>query len=343
LGNPFKIQTFRFSKGTAQKFNYMNLSGGEKAAFDLLLDYVLKRVEFNDTVFCIDEPEAHLNPRVHGRMLDVLLDLTQERSQLWIATHAIGMLRRARELYFQRPGEIVFLDFDKDFDQPQVLTPRVPDQIFWQHSLSVALDDLAALVAPQQLVACESGKKEAAPGEGYDAEIYNRIFSTEFPETRFVSIGAASDLKGDRYLIVQAVAGLIKGTKTFRLVDRDGMSDAEIDEHEQRGYRVLRRRQIESYMFDDEILKLLCESVGAAERSADIIAAKERAIQNAVTRGHERDDLKKARGPIVAALRALPLKNPGKSSAIFMRDTLAPLITPETLVYQELKAAIFGK
>src|SRR5207248_2732909 len=53
LGNPFKTQSFRFSKGTTQGFNYMNLSGGEKAAFDLILDYMIKKVEFDDTVFCI--------------------------------------------------------------------------------------------------------------------------------------------------------------------------------------------------------------------------------------------------------------------------------------------------
>jgi energy-coupling factor transporter ATP-binding protein EcfA2 len=130
LGNPFKTQTFRFSKGTVQKYNYMNLSGGEKAAFDLLLDYVLKRKEYDDTVFCIDEPEAHLNPRVHGKMLEALVDLTEEKSQLWIATHSIGMLRRARDMYFDKPGQVIFLDFEKDFDQPQVLKPLVPDRLF---------------------------------------------------------------------------------------------------------------------------------------------------------------------------------------------------------------------
>jgi predicted ATP-dependent endonuclease of OLD family len=139
LGNPFKVQSFRFSKGAATRYNYMNLSGGEKAAFDLILDYILKRSEFDDTVFCIDEPEAHLNPRVHGKLLDALLDLTQPKSQLWIATHSIGMLRRARDLYFQKPGEVVFLDFENDFDRPQLLWPIPPDRAFWRRSLITAL------------------------------------------------------------------------------------------------------------------------------------------------------------------------------------------------------------
>jgi hypothetical protein len=235
LGNPFKVESFRFAKGAAQKFNYMNLSGGEKAAFDLILDYTLKRKEFDDTVFCIDEPEAHLNPRVHGPMLDVLLSLTQPKSQLWIATHAIGMLRRARDLYFEKPGEVVFIDFEKDFDLTQVLLPLVPDRAFWRRSLQVALQDIAELVAPERIIACESAKKDGTPGEGYDSEIYNIIFGQEFPETRFISIGSSTDVKGDRYLVVQAVADLIKGTRTLRLMDRDGMSEQEVKDHEKMG------------------------------------------------------------------------------------------------------------
>ena len=32
----------------------------------------------------------------------------------------------------------------------------------------------------------------------------------------------------------------------------------------------------------------------------------------------------------------------GKATGAFMRDTLAPLVTPYTKVYQELRSAIFG-
>jgi predicted ATPase len=262
LGNPFNVQTFRFSKGASKHYNYMNLSGGEKAAFDLLLDFVVKKREFDDTVFCIDEPEAHLNPKVHGKMLDALLGLVEPKCQLWIATHAVGMMRRARDLYYERPGEIVFLDFDQDFDKPQVLRPLVPDRAFWERSLAVALDDMAALVAPKTIVACESGSKDGKPGEGYDAAIYNEIFGDEFPEVRFISIGAATQMEGDRFLVLQAVGNLIKGTTVMRLIDRDGMTDKEKAEQEAKGYRVLGRRHIESYLYDKEVLVRLCAKIG---------------------------------------------------------------------------------
>jgi hypothetical protein len=342
LGNPFKIQTFRFSKGAVKHYNYMNLSGGEKAAFDLILDYTLKKVEFDDTVFCIDEPEAHLNPRVHGDMLTCLYDLTDQKSQLWIATHSIGMLRRARDLHNENPDSVAFLDFEIDFDQKQIVAPIIPDRPFWQRSLKVALDDLAELVAPQTIVACESGKKDGAPGQGFDAEIYNAIFAIEFPEARFVSIGSSSDMKGDRFLVVQAVADLIKGTEVLRLIDRDGMSEAEIAEHEAGGYRVLRRRHIESYMLDDEVLRLLCEAAGRSEKVDELLAAKQEDIRASVANGHASDDMKKASGRICESCRRLlRLQNAGKTSRAFMRDTLAPLIKPNMPIYEELRTTIF--
>jgi AAA domain, putative AbiEii toxin, Type IV TA system len=342
LGNPTKVQSFRFSKGISKQFNYKNLSGGEKAVFDLLLDYIVTRKEFDNTVFCIDEPEAHLNPKVHGKMLDVLLALTESKSQLWIATHSIGMLRRARDLYTENPNEVAFLDFETDFDKEQLLRPIVPDRAFWQRSLKVALDDLAELVAPKQIIACESGKKGGEPGEGFDSEIYNRIFELEFPETSFVSIGSSTNMKGDRYLVVQAVAGLIDGVGVVRLIDRDGMTEQEIVDHEKQGYRVLRRRHIESYLLDDEVLELLCKSVSQSDRIEELLKAKEDAINASVANGHPADDMKSAAGRIAdACRRILKLTNAGKATRGFMRDTIAPLIIPTTKVYQELKAAIF--
>jgi RecF/RecN/SMC N terminal domain len=341
LGNPFKVQTFRFSKGPAKGYNYKNLSGGEKAAFDLVLDLAIKRADFDHTIFCIDEPEAHLNGRVHGDMLEVLMDLTPKNSQLWIATHSIGMMRRARDIYHEKPGSVVFLDFERDFDQPQVLRPIVPDLAFWHRSLAVALDDLAALVAPQLIVMCESSKG-GEPGEGFDALIYNAIFAAEFPETRFVSIGGSTEMNGDRFLTIQAVTNLIKGVKTLRLIDRDGMSEQEIKDREAEGFRVLRKRHIEAYLFDDEVLQALCGKVGQADKWPALKAAKEADIQASISNSHPHDDIKSASGRITQSCRKhLQLTNAGKSSKAFMRDTLAPLITAHTAVYCELRSVIF--
>jgi RecF/RecN/SMC N terminal domain len=70
LGNPLENGTFRFDKGTTQSFDYKNLSGGEKAAFDLLLDLIIKRKTLPEAIYCIDEPDAHMNARLQGALLN---------------------------------------------------------------------------------------------------------------------------------------------------------------------------------------------------------------------------------------------------------------------------------
>ena len=71
LGNPMRDGTFRFTKGTSQRFSFKNLSGGEKSVFDL----VVARHSYDDTVFCIDEPEPHMNARLQAELLSVLYNL----------------------------------------------------------------------------------------------------------------------------------------------------------------------------------------------------------------------------------------------------------------------------
>ena len=154
LGNPLTEGTFRFDKGNSRGFFYKNLSGGEKAAFDLILDLIIKRREYDDTVFCIDEPEAHIGTRLQGALLEELYRLVPDGCQLWLATHSIGMMRRSRDLAAARPGTVVFLDFGgRDCDKSHVIKPIEPTRPFWQRVLNVALDDLAELVAPK----CPSG------------------------------------------------------------------------------------------------------------------------------------------------------------------------------------------
>ena len=345
LGNPLTGGTFRFDKGTSKAFHYKNLSGGEKAAFDLLLDFVVKKREFNNTVFCIDEPEAHMNPRLQGALLEELFTLLPADSQLWLATHSIGMMRRARDLATLHPSEVIFLDFeDRDFDQPQILEPVLPTRAFWERSLRVALDDLAELVAPKQVVVCEGQPLGTGGGRiAVDANCYNLIFGTEFPDTRFLSAGSAAEVAADRLAFTEAIKALARGISVIRLIDRDDRSPQEIAALQAQTVKVLSRRHIESYLYDDEILTALCVKTGNDAVAAALIADKMEAITASVGRGNAPDDVKSASGEIYnAAKRRLNLVGVGSNSTAFMQSTLAPLVTNNTAVYRELRRDIFG-
>ena len=271
LGNPVEDGTFRFSKGNSHGFVFKNLSGGEKAAFDLILDLLIATREYNDTIFCIDEPESHLNARLQADLLSVLYNIIPQQCQLILATHSVGMMRRARDIEADKPGSVIFLDFEADregnernFDEPQVIEPAKPDRRFWRRVYAVALDDLATLVAPSRVVICEGEPLTGAPvrNHSHDAQCYNCIFDAEFPDTRFVSMGSDQQIVSDKRGLAEALRLLIDGLHVMRLVDRDDRSDDEVVELSKSGIRVLSRRNLESYLFDDAVSKIACGEAG---------------------------------------------------------------------------------
>ena len=219
--------TFLFSKGDSHGLPFQDLASGEKAAFDLILDLAIATDGIADDIcvlFGIDEPEAHLHARLQAELLSVLYDLIPENCQLMLATHSIGMMRRARDIEIGSPGSVVFLDFGgRNFDEPQVIEPTVPDQAFWERAYHVALDDLAALVTPERVVICEGEPRNRNAGQSYshDARCYERIFRREFPETQFVPGGNASEVAGDKRGIAYALGVLTQGSEVVKLIDRD--------------------------------------------------------------------------------------------------------------------------
>lgn len=327
LGDPLNDKTFTFDKGESTNFPYKNLSGGEKSAFDLLLDIFVKREQFNNTVFCIDEPEAHMNPKLQGKLLEEIFRLINDNSQLWIATHAIGMMRKAWDLYEKNPDEVAFLDFGQgNFDDPQVITPTPPSRKFWEQTHTIALDDLGALVVPGQIIICEGDEYD-----GFDADCYNKIFSTEFPDAKFISAGGKRGLKN----YVQVIKAVAKGADVFALCDRDNASDNEIAREMKREVRVLQRCTIENYLLDDDVLRALCQKFWPEDNE------KPNELIN-LRNGYEDNRAKAASQEIFQKATAWGGPNIGSDRISFLRDTIAPLIQPGMRVYDELKSIIFG-
>lgn len=345
VGNPMKHGSFQFDKGATSNFDYKNLSGGEKAAFDLILDFVVKRKSYKDAIYCIDEPEAHINTKIQGTLLQELLGLLPDESQLWIASHSIGMMRKARELHDIDPSSVVFLDFgDRDFDLTTIITPAKPTRTFWQEVLNVALDDLATLVAPREVVICEGNPLGAVRGKNaeHDARVYSTIFNDEYPDVTFISAGNSKEVAGDYLGIAAALPKIASGMKATRLIDRDDHSPTDIAEFRAAGVTVLGRRHIESYLYDDEVLTVLCETYRKPEEAANLLTFKQTELQASIARGNPADDIKSVAGPIyVEAKKLLGLTQAGNDQQAFARNTLAPLIRPGMQVYDALKNDVF--
>jgi predicted ATPase len=346
VGNPMEHGTFHFDKGVTKNFDYQNLSGGEKAAFDLILDLVVKRESYADAIYCIDEPEMHMNTKVQGALLQELLGLLPGESQLWIASHSIGMMRKARELYDADPSSVVFLNFGgRDFDKPTIITPEKPTRVFWEEVLHVALDDLASLIAPREVVICEGNPIGPVSGKNaeHDARVYSTIFADELPDVSFISAGSASQVVGDFMGLAAALPKVAAGMKVRRLVDLDDHAPADVADYKLKGITVLSRRHLEVYLFDDEVLEALCLSLGKPNEIPAVLAAKQSAIADSVARGNPSDDVKSAAGNIYTETkRILGMTQMGNDRHAFARNVLAPLIKPGKAVYAQLKRDIFN-
>ena len=100
-------------------------------------------------------------------MLTELLRLLPVGSQLWIATHSVGMIRRAFDVSADEPGRVAFLDFGQvSGPSPDVrLRPSLPSSQLLREVLKVQDEPqgegsrLVRLVAPtvtiqESLVLC---------------------------------------------------------------------------------------------------------------------------------------------------------------------------------------------
>lgn len=343
IGDPLSNGSFYFVKGIAKDFHYKNLSAGEKSVFDLILDMIIKSSYYTDAVFCIDEPEAHMHTRLQSRVLRELYELTPDSSQLWLSTHSIGMLKEAEDIEGENEGTVVFLDFDnRDFDLAEVIQPTRISRAIWDRFFDLALADFSKLISPQRIVFCE-GSSQGRKYKDFDSLVYGKILGEKHHSTTFVSVGSCSEIENLENQSVKVVASILKSSEIIKFVDRDDKSDAQVGELLKKGIKTSKRRHIECYLLDDEIITKLCSDVGQEDHTEACLKAKATAIDESIARDNPVDDIKSASGKIFTEIkRILRLTQCGNNKCAFLRDTMAPLITEETQVYKEIESEIFG-
>lgn len=268
FGDPFNHKgRLYFKKENVVNFPYANLSSGEKEVIDIIVDLIVKSNDYNDTVFCIDEPELHLNTSIQKSLLTEIEKLIPENCQLWVATHSIGFLRVLQE---ELRDKAQVLDFsEKDyFTGSKTIHPIRPTRNNWKRIFGTALDDLVDLISPKQIVYCEGKDKPGPYGaeQGLDAIVYNNIFSEKHNDTLFISSGGNTELDQRSAIAISIFSKIIPDMQIFVLKDRD-LSSGELATAKDREmylksnpsfHRVLKRFEIENYLFDKEVLKKYC-------------------------------------------------------------------------------------
>ncbi|MEK7103179.1 MAG: AAA family ATPase, partial [Patescibacteria group bacterium] len=326
LGDPLTNGQFFFSKGSSKDFPYKNLSAGEKGAFDIILDLIIKRREYNDTMLLIDEPELHMHSKLQQKLLLELVELVPDSCQLWIATHSIGFIRGAIEAQKSKPGIVAVLDFDEyEFDSPIKLWPIKLDTKMVQKMFAVALDDLASMVTPEHIIFCEGSLENNADisKKEFDAKVYNTIFSDK--DVVFIPADnkTVASRAGSLLISILSNSGLTRKVNT--LVDKDSFTEEKIAEFiiEKPYQKFLNRREIENYLLSREVITAYCTGKGIDINKVSSLLADE-----------IKDSAKSVQSSIMSQCDF------GGTVDEFKLE-LAGYITPETATYVELSQVIF--
>lgn len=259
-------------KDHPSEFDFNVLSSGEKEVVDILLDLYLRMDEYDESIFLLDEPELHINTSIQKNLLLEINRLIGPKCQIWLTTHSIGFLRALQE-EFRDDCQIIRFGGDTDYAAtPHTLEPVQKTMSIWREIFEVALDDLTQLLSPRQIIYCEGRDRPGQNGRerGFDAKVFNSIFSEKYPHTLFVSSGGNTELDQRSAIAIAILSKVFPTVEILVVKDRDMASGQFTTEADRQSYlrlnpdnhRVLYRWELENYLFDKEVLNKYCRNVG---------------------------------------------------------------------------------
>ena len=239
------------------------LSSGESAVVDLVLNHIVIKKEFSDEViYVIDEPELHVASKVRGKLIEELFRLTSDKGQLWISTHSIEILEKSLELYNKDSSSVAFLDLTgKNFDKEEILEPIAPTYKMRSRVLVHSIGNLKDRLLPETIIFCE-GEQKTKPGEYADEDYYREIFEGRWPIVDFRSVGGKENVENEIVSSTHMTEFIRdKNVKILGLRDRDDLLHAELirKDYLEKGIRILPFRTIEHCFVQSDVLRKFCE------------------------------------------------------------------------------------
>lgn len=321
------------------EFEFNVLSAGEKEVVDIILDLYLRQEEFNDSIFLIDEPELHINTAIQKKLLIEINSLVGDNCQIWITTHSIGFLRALQEDLKDDSDIIYFQSGTNWASEPQILTPIKKTLSNWKNIFETALDDLTGLISPKRIVYCEGKDKPTITGQekGFDAQVFNNIFGEKYHNTLFVSSGGNTELDQRSEIALSILSKVFNDLEIWVLKDRDMASGKVTNESDRiiylnnnpTSHRVLKRWEIENYLYDKEVLKKYCDK---NQKEFD------ETVYDNLVNDINNDNLKDVTGKIKNICSITGSINPER-----FKLSISEVISEDMNIFRELEEVIFNR
>ncbi len=139
----------QFAKWSSQ-IDFTSLSHGEKQIIIILLNFMMRKNELEDTIIYIDEMDVHLHTSLQYNLIQEIIEYRlPDNSQLWTASHALWFIDYAKASH-----EAVIVDFDNlNFDYPHLLIPEESEIVY---DIAVPQSMLSTIFAGKEIILCEN-------------------------------------------------------------------------------------------------------------------------------------------------------------------------------------------
>ena len=318
----------------------------------------------NTKTFLIEEIGNHLHPKWQKRVPKLLDFLASKLDvQFFVTTHSPFIIAASGELTeCLQEDQKDYIPSQKVYFLKEGRTAGKKGNIsnkgkagYWGKKVShIASSILGAgmmdLVSPQRaMILPDSPTLVLCEGEGRDedSKIYNAIFEGRKPPVLFVSARGSSQLFKSFSLLQEIQPGLSADLKILMVRDRDHeyptLSDISQFESDNYNIKVLRRRAVESYIYNSETASLVLKQFGKrlSIREKEIMEKAEHVVDKGVKSGAQGNSYKQT---LIQAFNKVTrgfLVELMPESNLTQGEKIATLITPKTNIYKELHKIIF--
>ena len=140
--------------------------------------------------------------------------------------------------------------------------------------------------------------------------------------------------------LVTILKSIARGIEVSNLVDRDDMTDSEREQRIGEGIRVLRRRELEEYLYDPEVLRTFLREKGCEDAVVEAVVQRRQSLLDEQPGPKNIKDV--SRKLFKAISEETGLSNLGSNREQFASQFLVPALDKTPIVYQELLEDVFG-
>jgi ABC-type cobalamin/Fe3+-siderophores transport system ATPase subunit len=242
--NPASPKEFHFREGESNPLPFKSLSSGEQEVVKVVFDFARKDIKHS--VIIVDEPELHLHPTLTFKLIETLKTIGDHTNQFIFLTHSADLIST-----YYSTGDVYFIDsIQTGANQAHKLS-----ELNRSHSEVVQLigQNLGLFAVGKKLIFIEG------ENSSIDRLTYHAICQKIIPDAKVIPVGSVANII-TLNTIEEQIRNSIFGIDIFMIRDRDGLDNNQIAEIEKNGrVRCLKRRHIENYFLDSDILYKVAE------------------------------------------------------------------------------------